>query len=94
MVDERDIDAGERALGDEAHVAVGQTGLSFGHADAGVHAEVLAFFIVRGVVAEVLGGDDLVGVDVVAEDEGGAGDSGHGGFRVWGFGESRSTIGV
>lgn len=63
--DDEGVVAGVLAFGDKAHAAVGQAALIRRDADAGVHAEVLAFFGLAWVVGQVLGGDDLVGVEVV-----------------------------
>ena len=60
----RDVGAGL----DEWDVSFGEAGLGDGDAAEGELAVEAAFFAVGEAVYEVLGGDDLVGVDVVAED--------------------------
>ncbi len=51
------------------NVAGGQAGLSGGYAVHGVHAEELSLGGVRRVVGQKLGGNDLIGINVVAENK-------------------------
>ena len=52
---------------DEGDVAVREAGLAFGDAAHGVHAEEFAFLGHGGVIGKIFGGDDLVGVEIVAQ---------------------------
>lgn len=65
-------------------------GVGGGEADEGVGAELLVLVGLGRDEGEVLGGNDLVGVDIVADDvaeavEGGGGRSGRGGLSAWGL---------
>jgi hypothetical protein len=66
----------EFPFGDKADVAVGQARLCRGNAAHGVHAKELAFFGKGGVEGEILGRDDLVGIDVIAQNIGFTGNDG------------------
>ncbi len=72
--DDHGVLAGELPLGHEARRTRRKPLLAFGHAAVGVHTEVFAFLGDRGIKGKVLRGDDLIRVDVVAQDVRLAGD--------------------